>query len=335
MVLRFLLVLFLLSLSAAPALAAPKYKIRWLVAHGPYNLIEEATHKFADQVKSESNGEIEVEVVIPGGFHDGLSSPSVALNSLAKGEFEMSQIYTTQIGGVDHRLWVLDLPFLFRSHEHASAVLDGPIGRELLNGMAEGKRNFRGLAFTYSGGYRLTATREKPIQKLEDFRGQRLSPMGASPVFRATMKRLGAVPLFVDKRDLYQHLLDKKLDGFDTTYTRFGDLKESRFTGHLSETFHSLHLTSILVNEKFFRSLPPGYQQLLRRAAQAAALTERAVSIRAAEDYRENRIKPSNVKVITVSDAERERMQAAVAGVEKHLTQFFPASLVDRIRKQK
>ena len=38
----------LLFLFGLPADAAPKYRIRWVVAHGPFNLIEEATTRFAE-----------------------------------------------------------------------------------------------------------------------------------------------------------------------------------------------------------------------------------------------------------------------------------------------
>ena len=65
----------------------------------------------------------------------------------------MSQTYSTVLGKLYNRLWALDLPFLFRSHQHAAAVLDGPIGSELLAGLVPS--GLRGLSFTPIGGYRI------------------------------------------------------------------------------------------------------------------------------------------------------------------------------------
>ena len=45
------------------------------------------------------------------------------------------------------------MPFLFENHEHATRVLEGEVGEFLLDKITA-KGNVRGMAFTYSGGFR-------------------------------------------------------------------------------------------------------------------------------------------------------------------------------------
>ena len=84
----------------------------------------------------------------------------------------MSQMYTTTLGEFNKDLFVLDMPFLFRSHEHAAQVLEGQIGQSLMAGLAKSS-NIQGLAFTYSGGYRMIAA-TKALKTVDDFKDVRI-----------------------------------------------------------------------------------------------------------------------------------------------------------------
>ena len=54
----------------------------------------------------------------------------------------------------------LDMPFIFEDHEHATRVLEGEVGEFLLDKITE-KSNVRGMAFTYSGGFRNVLSNKK------------------------------------------------------------------------------------------------------------------------------------------------------------------------------
>merc|ERR1719261_315533 len=92
------------------------------------------------------------------------------LDLMEQGEIEMSQMYTSTLGRKHNRdMWALDMPFLFRDHEHARMVLEGDVGKKLMSDLAA-KTNVQGLAFTYSGGYRMIPA-NVVIEKIEDFQG--------------------------------------------------------------------------------------------------------------------------------------------------------------------
>ena len=115
----------------------PKYKFKWVLAHEPVELFIAAAKSFADEVSQQSNGEINVEILTLTEYskkykQGKLFSPSEVAQLVRSGEIEMSQTYTTTLGRSFTPLYVLDLPFLFRDHSHATNVLDGKIGKNLL-----------------------------------------------------------------------------------------------------------------------------------------------------------------------------------------------------------
>jgi TRAP-type C4-dicarboxylate transport system substrate-binding protein len=69
----------------------------------------------------------------------------------------------------EHDLLSLDMPFIFEDHDHATRVLEGEVGEFLLNKITE-KSNVRGMAFTYSGGFRniLSSKKVSTLQGLVD-----------------------------------------------------------------------------------------------------------------------------------------------------------------------
>jgi len=107
--------------------------------------------KFADLVKERSNGRIEIKLY-----------PS---NQLGKGEREMTEgiqqgaidllvTSTGPLGGFSPSINILDFPFLFRDFDHVDLVMDGPIGRKLLDDFE--KANIKALAFWENGFRHLT-----------------------------------------------------------------------------------------------------------------------------------------------------------------------------------
>eukprot|EP01046_Picozoa_sp_COSAG06_P061111 COSAG06_NODE_13268_length_1275_cov_2.482143_1_plen_255_part_00 len=118
------------------------------------------------------------------------------LDLMEAGEIEMSQMYTSTLGRKHNQdLWALDLPFLFRDHGHAAQVLEGPVGQKLMDDMAA-KTNIKGLAFTYSGGYRMIPA-QVALRTIESFEGKRIR-CNKSPIAAETMIAVGAEPVQIE-----------------------------------------------------------------------------------------------------------------------------------------
>src|SRR5262249_15673194 len=84
-------------------------------------------------------------------FHSRqLGEESQTIEQTRVGAIDMNRINVGAIGNYAPVLNVLALPFLFRSIEHLHAVIDGPIGEEILAALESS--GFIGLAFYGSGG---------------------------------------------------------------------------------------------------------------------------------------------------------------------------------------
>ena len=148
-------------------------KIRWVIAHEPLSLFVRAAEDFQRFVNEAQSAEkIEVEVMTLGEYsmkyNDGvLVTKHDLLDLMEQGKIEMSQMYTTWLAeDIEHDMLALEMPFIFEDHDHATRVLEGEVGESLLEKITE-KSNVRGMAFTYSGGFRNIIT-DKPVTSLKD-----------------------------------------------------------------------------------------------------------------------------------------------------------------------
>jgi TRAP-type transport system periplasmic protein len=83
---------------------------------------------------------------------------------------------------------VLDVPFMFRDYAHARAVLDGPIGQNLLAKTRSGGP----LLLAWSeNGFRHLTNNKRPVRTPEDVKGLKLRTP-KSPVMVEAFRTLGA-----------------------------------------------------------------------------------------------------------------------------------------------
>lgn len=148
-------------------------KIRWVIAHEPLSLFVRAAKDFQDFVnKAQTVEKIEVEIMTLKGYSDKYNNGVLVtkhdlLDLMEQGKIEMSQMYTTWLAEhYEQDMLALEMPFIFADHDHATRVLEGEVGEELLNKITE-KSNVRGMAFTYSGGFRNVVSNKK-VSKLGD-----------------------------------------------------------------------------------------------------------------------------------------------------------------------
>lgn len=326
---QFLLLFSLLSLTAVSSVQAEtkqKYVIRWAVVHEPARVFERGIRHFSEVVKRETDGHIQVELVGPKvvGLRGPLS-PTAAFNMIKKGQVEMIQTYTTYLANHNPALLALDLPFIFKDHNHSRRVLDGPIGKKMLAPLDQ--ENVRGLAFTYSGGFMILPTQDQEIHTIEDLKGLRVKVNLQSPVGMALMKSVGAVPIETEDEG------SRRIKALETTYARFKDLKPElqKSKNVINDLQHSLFLTAILINKEFFERLPKNYQAAIQKAALEAAELERQDSIKDSELARQEYLK-SGHKIVTMDGAELQKFKKVALDVHKQFEPIIGKDLIEAIK---
>ena len=306
-----------------------EHMFRWVLTHEPIALFEQAARRFSEIIWEESGGRMAVDILTPSEYGAGrrISSLDVA-RRVASGEVQMSQSYTTVLGKLWDRLWALDLPFLFESHEHATRVLDGAIGKELLTGLLPA--GLRGLAFTYSGGYRVIATTGREVHGIDDLQGLELRTSD-NPVVTTLFSALGAhvhpAPLYM----IPELTASGQIEAGESTWPRYWDMGHHSCQPVVSETGHSLFLTALVVNEVWYKGLPTDLQALLQSASLRVAKQERDKSIHDADRAREACLAGGG-KVITPSSEELARFRSATRFVYDEFAPRFGAELIERIQ---
>lgn len=309
---------------------AAEHTIRWVLTHEPIALFEEAARRFCEIMREESGGRVEVSVMTPSEYGEGTRMPPLEVaKHVAEGRIEMAQTYTTVLGKLADRLWALDMPFLFASHDHASEVLDGAIGRELLQELQP--HGLRGLGFTYSGGYRIISTVERPIERIEDLRGLKLRTSD-NPVVTTLFADLGAEVVPAPLWHIPQLTEAGRIDAGESTWPRYWDMGHHEIQTVVNETSHSLFLTALVVNEGFYQRLPEDLRELLHDAALRVARLEREKSVRDGVKAREACVAGGG-EVITPSANELHRFEHATRYIHKRFAPRFGEDLLARIRQ--
>ncbi|WP_278420788.1 TRAP transporter substrate-binding protein DctP, partial [Stutzerimonas kunmingensis] len=122
---------------------------------------------------------------------------------------EMMVGSTATLVGISKEMAVWDTPFLFTDPRQADQVLDGPVGRQVMDKLEE--KGLVGLVY-WENGFRNVTNSARPIEKLEEFNGVKLRVM-PNPVFIDTFKRMGANAVPLPFSELFTALETKAVDG--------------------------------------------------------------------------------------------------------------------------
>jgi tripartite ATP-independent transporter DctP family solute receptor len=309
-------------------------KITWVLAHEPYNLFLRAAEHFSRTVAEKTNGAIEIEVLSSTDweqkYNNGVAVDRYKmLDMVNQGTIEISQMYTTTLGQLDRDMFVLDMPFIFSDHDHAARVLDGAVGQQLFNSL-ESKTNVKGLAYTYSGGFRVIPGNEV-ISSLEQFKGMKVR-VANCPVAEDTFRAVGADPVVIAIEKLADALETKQVDMGESTYPRIYNMRQNEVATVINHTEHSLFLTSIIINKGVWNSLDSATQQIFADAALAAAQIERNESLDDVVAV-QTQARQDGIQVSYLSATERAKFKLATEVVYDQYQDYFTAGLVEQIKK--
>jgi len=115
------------------------------------------------------------------------------------------------------KMKILGLPFLFRDRKHAFKVLDGPVGRQLLE---DGEKYWlKGLGY-YDAGSRSFYTKDRPINSPDDLDGLKIRVMeSVTAIDMVTI--FGGSPTPISWGELYTSLQQGVVDGAENNPPSF------------------------------------------------------------------------------------------------------------------
>ena len=145
--------------------------IKWLLFHQPAELFIRTAEHFAEEINKISKTGFKLEILrledYIEKYNDGKGCDPIA--ELKAGKVQMSQLYSGSLAGAGASDFLaLSLPYLFKSHDHATKVFEGEVGKNLLTHL-DNNVQVKGLCFTYSGGYKMLAS-DTPVQCMEELK---------------------------------------------------------------------------------------------------------------------------------------------------------------------
>ncbi len=256
--------------------------------------------KFADILAQKTNGRLKMR-----GFPDGqLGAELQSISSVQGGVLEMALVSTAAAASVVKEFGVFDLPFLFTDFKEVDLVLDGPVGRRLLDRLSD--KNLVGLCYFENGFSHVTNSR-RAITKAEDLKGLKIRTI-QNPVFIDIFTTLGANPVPMAFPEVFSALESKAIDGQETPYSNIYGNKFYEVTKYISNTGHIYGGAVILAGKKFWDQLTPADQKLMQETCNTARDFER--NFQRTEDPKLlAQIKAKGGIYTEISLAERARMR--------------------------
>jgi tripartite ATP-independent transporter DctP family solute receptor len=287
--------------------------------------------KFVELVDKKSGGKLKIKP-----YYNGALGNDVQVTSALQGgtiEFLIPQ--TTTLTGMVKEFEILDFPFLFANEKEADTVLDGPIGKRLLDKLPE--KGLIGLAYWENGFFNATNSKH-PIKRVEDFEGLKFRAVQAK-ISQETIRALGANPVPLAVPELYTALETRTVDGQGTPTAVIAALKLGEVQKYLSLTRHAYGAFLPLVSKKYWDKLSEGDRKILQEAAHETTAYQRKVARDQAKSA-QAALAAKGMLVNDVSPAEMARFRERVKPVWEAFTPEVGAGIVkevfaeiDRLRK--
>jgi tripartite ATP-independent transporter DctP family solute receptor len=221
----------------------------------------------AERMAELSGGTVKIEI-----FPNGqLGNETEAIEQLQRGVLALGKVSAAPLESFVPEMAVFGVPYIFRDDDHCWKVLDGPIGRELLEiGAAKG---VRGLCY-YDAGARNFYTAKRPILTPDDLKGLKIRVV-KSKTSMDMVEALGGAPTPIAWGELYTALQQGMVDGAENNAPSFYTNRHFEVCKHFSLDEHTRVPDILLVSESIWTTLPPQVQEWLQQASDESSQYER------------------------------------------------------------
>ncbi|KAF1018718.1 MAG: 2,3-diketo-L-gulonate-binding periplasmic protein YiaO [Paracidovorax wautersii] len=289
---------------AAPAWAQQERVIRLGHLNNTDHPVSFGVKRFAERLAEKSGGKLKVQEYPANQLGNELQQQS----ALQGGVQQMSLPATTSLAGIVKEFGLLDFPFAVADYAQADQLLDGPLGKALIDKLPE--KGLVALGY-WDLGFRNVTNSKHPINKPEDLQGLKI--------------RVIPNPVPMPFTELYGALESKAVDGQENPFAVILSNKFYEIQKYVSATNHVYAANIVLVSKKFWDQLTPTEQQWMREAADETRGYQRQVS-RAAAQKAVGELQAKGAQFNQVAPAEQTRMREIAKPVtDKFAAQYDPA----------
>lgn len=275
-------------------------------------------------VEERSKGRLKLKVFA----NSALGTERDTIEQLKIGGVDMVRLSLAPLNNIVPESIVPSLPFIFRDDKHMHAVLDGPIGEEILAAMA--KQGIIGLAW-YDDGARSVYSK-KPIRQLADMKGLKLR-VQQSDMFVDMTTALGASPTPLPYGEVYTALSTGIIDAAENSTLSYETSRHFETAKYFNLTEHTLLPSVVVFSKVVWDRLPEADRALIRQAAKDSVPYMRKLAAERQAKAREA-VVAKGVQLVKV-DNRGEFVKAMAPVYAKYATTPGLKSLVKRIEDTK
>ncbi len=279
--------------------------------------------KAASLLEKRSKGRIHLEV-IPNGRY---GTERQALEKLKTGILPFTKVSMAALEQFQPKAAVFSYPFLFRDDAHRWKVMNGAVGRELLDcALAQG---FKGICYM-DAGWRSFYTKEgHPIRTIRDLKGLKIRCINAPTMVKA-IRALGANTTNIEWGELYSALQQGIVDGAENNIPSLYSSRQYEVVKYYTLDRHMAVPDVVVASTQVWKRLSGPDRKLILDCFQEASREERRLwKERCAQDLA--KMKKAGLQVIELSAPARKGFIEKARAFYETLEPGMKA-LADRIR---
>ncbi|WP_104205457.1 TRAP transporter substrate-binding protein [Billgrantia saliphila] len=291
--------------------------------HPPGYPNTEALEAFAESVTERTEGRVTVQV-----YNNGvLGDQPDAIEQTRSGALDFANFNMGPMGPIVKETNVLSLPFLFSSIEHMHEVMDGEIGQQFADALAE--KNLIALSWFDSGARSLYNT-ERPVHTPEDMQGLKIRVMN-NDLYVEMIEALGGNATPMAYGEVYQALKTGVLDGAENNYPSFESSNHYEAADYYSLTEHLIIPECLCIAKASWEALSPEDQEIVREEAIKASELQRQLWVEGSQESRQI-VLDAGIEINEVEDkaAFQEKMEPVYSAFIEENPDL--ESLIDAIR---
>ncbi|WOD42884.1 TRAP transporter substrate-binding protein [Hwangdonia lutea] len=238
--------------------------------------VHKAMVLMGDELEKNSKGQLKLELYP----NQQLGSERQCLELLQIGSLGMTKVSAAVMENFSPNMQVFGLPFLFRNREHRFNVLDGAIGKELLDGGQ--KYWLKGLGY-YDAGSRSFYTKEKPVEFPKDLEGLKIRVMESVTAMNMVNSLEGS-PTPISSGELYTALQQGVVDGAENNPPTFYLSRHYEVCKFFSLDEHTSIPDVLVISTHLWESLSKQEKSWLQTAADVSVEYQRELWAKAEQE---------------------------------------------------
>ena len=281
--------------------------------------------KFKELAEERTKGRVKVELYP----NSQLYKDKEELEALQLGSVQMLAPSLAKFGPLGVKEFeVFDLPFIFKDAAAFRAVTEGPVGADLFKKLEP--KGIHGLAYWDNGFHIMSAN--KPLHVVADFKGLKMR-IQSSKVLDAQMRALGAIPQVMAFSELYAALQSGVVDGTEGVPSNFYTQKIFEVQKHITLSDHGHLAYAVIVNKKFWDSLPADIRTILEGAMKDATTYANAIATTENADALDKIKASGKTTIYTPTAAEIAEWKKALMPVHKEMEARVGKPTIDAVYK--